>query len=89
MASVSRAISRRITGVKIGLHSLVFLFLGLAGFILDVGYQLASVSLENALARWAIMLALGVMLLLFVAMSEKKGWLLSLRGYVGQVRRWE
>ena len=44
-----------------------FLWLGLAGFVLDVGYQLGRIGREHALAKWAIMLALGIGLVLFVA----------------------
>ena len=73
----------------IGLKSQVFLWLGLAGFILDISYQLGRYSLDNSIARWAIMLVIGIALLLFVAISEKKAWLSRIRTYIGQVREWE
>ena len=73
----------------IGLKSQVFLWLGLAGFILDISYQLGRFTLDNAIARWAIMLVIGITLLLFVAISEKKAWLGRIRTYIGQVRDWE
>ena len=73
----------------IGLKSQVFLWLGLAGFILDISYQLGRYSLDNSIARWAIMLVIGIALLLFVAISEKKAWLSRIRTYIGKVRDWE
>jgi hypothetical protein len=73
----------------IGLHSRAFLWLGLAGFFLDVVYQLGRIGLEHALAKWAIMLALGIALVLFVALNEKKRIILTIREYVDVVRQWE
>ncbi|MFO0957930.1 MAG: tetratricopeptide repeat protein [Isosphaeraceae bacterium] len=73
----------------IGLRSQVFLWMGLAGFILNVGYQVGRVGLDHALARWGIMLALGMALVLFVALSEKQGWLARMKGYLDEVRGWD
>jgi tetratricopeptide (TPR) repeat protein len=73
----------------IGLRSQSFLWLGLAGFVLDVVYQLGRIGLEHALAKWAIMLALGIALVLFVALNEKKRLLETIRKYVEVVRQWE
>ncbi len=73
----------------IGLRSQAFLWLGLAGFILDVVYQLGRVGMEHALAKWAIMLALGLALVLFVAINEKKQLIRTLRKYVEVAREWE
>ncbi len=46
-------------------------------------------SLDHAMARWAIMLALGLSLLLFVALNEKKRILSQMLGYYAHVRTWE
>ena len=73
----------------IGLRSQAFLWLGLAGFFLDVVYQLGRIGMEHALAKWAIMLTLGIALVLFVALNEKKRILLTIRKYAEVVRRWE
>jgi hypothetical protein len=66
-----------------------FLWLGLAGFCLDVIYQLGRVGMEHALAKWAIMLVLGLLLVLFVALNEKKRIVLAMRDYLDHVRDWE
>lgn len=73
----------------IGLKSQAFLWLGLGGFLLDVTYQLGRIGMEHALAKWAIMLALGLALVGFVALNEKKKLILTLRKYVDVVRQWE
>ena len=73
----------------IGLRSQAFLWLGLAGFLLDVVYQLGRIGLEHALAKWAIMLALGIGLVLFVALNEKRRLVATIRKYVEVVRQWE
>ena len=73
----------------IGLRSQAFLWLGLAGFVLDVGYQLGRVGLEHALAKWAIMLALGIGLVMFVALNEKRRLVATIQKYVEVVRQWE
>jgi hypothetical protein len=73
----------------IGLQSRAFLWLGLAGFLLDVVYQLGRIGMEHALAKWAIMLALGLALVLFVALNEKKRIVLTIRKCVDVVRQWE
>jgi hypothetical protein len=73
----------------IGLRVQTFLWLGLATFVLDVVYQLGRVGMENAVAKWVIMLALGILLVLFVALSEKKRIVTVLRGYYETARTWE
>jgi hypothetical protein len=75
--------------VGIGLRVQTFVWLGLAGFFLDIVYQLGRMGLEDSLARWAIGLALGLALILFVALNEKKRIVLTLQGYYEQVRQWE
>jgi hypothetical protein len=75
--------------VGIGLRVQTFVWLGLAGFLLDVVYQLGRMGLDDSLARWAIGLALGLALILFVALNEKKRIVLTLQGYYDQVRQWE
>ena len=56
----------------IGLRVQTFVWLGLVTFLLDVLYELGRVSLDHALAKWAIMLSLGILLVFFVALNEKK-----------------
>ena len=73
----------------IGLRSQAFLWLGLAGFVLDVGYQLGRIGMEHALAKWAIMLALGISLVLFVALNEKTRLVGTMRSYFKEARRWK
>jgi hypothetical protein len=73
----------------IGVRSQAFLWLGLAGFVLDVMYQLGRIGMEHALAKWAIMLALGIGLVMFVALNEKKQLLVTMRKYVEAVRQWD
>jgi hypothetical protein len=73
----------------IGLRVQTFLWIGLVGFVLDLVYQLGRMGAENALARWAIMLALGIAIILFVALNEKKRIVLTLRQYYEQARLWE
>jgi hypothetical protein len=73
----------------IGLRSRAFLWLGLAGFVLDVLFQLGRIGMEHALAKWAIMLVLGILLVLFVALNEKQQLLPKIRKYVDTVRQWE
>ena len=73
----------------IGLRVQTFVWLGLVVFTLDVVYQLGRMGLEYTLAKWAIMLALGLLLILFVALNEKKRIVLSMRAYYLEVRRWE
>jgi hypothetical protein len=75
--------------VGIGLRVQSFLWLGLVCVILDVVYQLGRVGMENALARWGIMLALGILMILFVAVNEKKRIGLLMFDYYQQVRQWE
>lgn len=73
----------------IGLRVQVFLWLGLAGFVLDVVYQLGRMGLEYPLAKWAIMLVLGILLVLFVALNEKKRIVATLHEYLDRARQWE
>jgi tetratricopeptide (TPR) repeat protein len=73
----------------IGLRLQTFLWLGLATFVLDVVYEMGRVSLEHAMAKWAIMLALGLSLVLFVALNEKRRIVETMRLYYEQTRLWE
>jgi hypothetical protein len=73
----------------IGLRVQSFLWLGLACFVLDVTYQLTRLGVDHALARWGVMLSLGVALILFVALNEKKRIVVTLRGYYDEARSWE
>ena len=73
----------------IGLRVQVFLWLGLVGFVLDVVYQLGRMGLEHTLAKWAIMLALGLLLILFVALNEKKRIVVTMRDYLEVARQWD
>ena len=75
--------------VGIGLRAQSFLWLGMVCFVLDVVYQLGRIGLDNALAKWGIMLALGVLLVLFVALNEKVRIVGTMRQYFEKVRRWE
>ena len=73
----------------IGLRVQTFVWLGLVTFLADVLYELGRVSLDHALAKWAIMLSLGILLVFFVALNEKKQIVASMRGCFDQVRTWE
>jgi len=73
----------------IGMRLQTFLWMGLATFVLDVIYEMGRVSLDFASAKWAIMLSLGISLVLFVALNEKKGIVAAMRGYYDQARLWE
>ena len=73
----------------IGLRIQTFLWLGLATFVIDVIYEMGRVSLDHAMAKWAIMLALGLCLVLFVALNEKKRIVATMRLYYDQTRLWE
>ena len=73
----------------IGLRVQVFLWLGLAGFVTDVVYQLGRMGMEHSLAKWGIMLVLGLGLVLFVALNEKKRIVVTMRDYIDQARQWE
>jgi tetratricopeptide (TPR) repeat protein len=75
--------------IGIGLRLQVFLWMGLATFVSDVVYQMGHVSLEYAFAKWAIMLTIGIALVLFVALNEKKRIVDTMRLYYGQARLWE
>ena len=52
-------------------------------------YEMGRVSLDYAFAKWAIMLALGIGLVLFVALNEKKRIVSTMRLYFDQARLWE
>jgi tetratricopeptide (TPR) repeat protein len=75
--------------VGIALRAQSFLWLGLAGFFLDVVYQLGRMGMENSLAKWGIMLALGISLVMFVAVNEKKRVVARMREYYKLVRQWD
>jgi hypothetical protein len=75
--------------IGIGLRLQTFLWLGLTTFVLDVIYEMGRVSLDYAMAKWAIMLALGIALVLFVALNEKKRILGQMLEYYAHVRTWE
>ncbi len=73
----------------IGLRVQTFVWLGLVTFLADVLYELGRVSLDHALAKWAIMLSLGILLVFFVALNEKKQIVAAMRGCFDEVRTWE
>jgi tetratricopeptide (TPR) repeat protein len=73
----------------IGLRVQTFVWLGLVTFLADVAYELGRVGLEHALAKWAIMLSLGILLIFFVALNEKKQIVITMRGYYQEIRSWE
>jgi hypothetical protein len=73
----------------IGLRVQAFLWLGLFCFLFDVLYQVGRFGVENALGKWAVMLALGIALILFVALTEKKRLMQAMRDYYEEVRRWD
>jgi hypothetical protein len=73
----------------IGLRVQSFLWLGLVSFVADLIYQLTRLGIENALARWGVTLTLGVALIVFVAVNEKKRVVATLRAYYFQARTWE
>ncbi|MHC5537261.1 hypothetical protein ACYOEI_03375 [Singulisphaera rosea] len=75
--------------VGIGLRIQSFLWLGLVGFVLDVVYQLGRMGAEHVIAKWAIMLGLGILLILFVALNEKKRIVLTMREFYKEARQWE
>ena len=75
--------------IGIGLRLQTFLWMGLATFVLDVLYEMGRVSLDYALAKWAIMLALGISLVMFVALNEKKRIVGTMRLFYDQARLWE
>ena len=75
--------------VGIGLRIQSFLWLGLACFVADLAYQLGRLGMEHALARWGVMLTLGVALILFVALNEKKRIVATMRKYYDEARSWE
>ena len=73
----------------IGLRVQVFFWLGLVTFVLDVLYQLGRMGAESSLAKWGIMLVLGILLVLFVALNEKKKIVQSLKVFYDGARGWE
>ena len=75
--------------IGIGLRLQTFLWLGLATFVLDVVYEMGRMTVDHAMAKWAIMLGLGIALVLFVALNEKKRILSQMLDYYAHVRSWE
>ncbi len=75
--------------IGIGLRLQTFLWLGLATFVLDVVYEMGRMTVDHAMAKWAIMLGLGISLVLFVALNEKKRILSQMLDYYAHVRSWE
>lgn len=75
--------------VGIGLQVQSFLWFGLACFVLDVVYQLGRMGTQNTLAKWGIMLGLGLGLVLFVALNEKRKIVATMRAYYEKARQWE
>lgn len=73
----------------IGLRLQTFVWLGLVTFLADVLYELGRLSLDHALAKWAIMLSLGILLVFFVALNEKRQIVAALRGCFDEVCSWE
>ncbi len=73
----------------IGLRLQTFLWLGLATFVLDVVYEMGRVSLEHAMAKWLIMWAFGIAMVLFVALNEKKRILGQMLDLIARARTWE
>ncbi len=73
----------------IGLRLQTFLWMGLTTFVLDVIYEMGRVSLDYAFAKLAIMLALGIALVMFVALNEKKQVAVTMREYFDRARLWE
>jgi tetratricopeptide (TPR) repeat protein len=76
-----------LTGIALRVR--LFLWLGLVCFVLNVVYELGRRGMHDEFARWAIMLALGVALVLFVALNEKTGLVASMKDYLKEVRHWE
>jgi hypothetical protein len=73
----------------IGLRLQTFLWMGIATFVLDVLYEMGRMSVDYAFAKWAIMLAIGIALVLFVALNEKKRIMGTMRLYFDQARMWD
>jgi tetratricopeptide (TPR) repeat protein len=73
----------------IGLRLQTFLWLGLTTFVLDVVYEMGRVSLDHAFAKWVIMLILGIGLVMFVALNEKKRIVSTMLDYYARARTWE
>jgi len=73
----------------IALRVQTFVWMGLFFFLGDVGYQLFEVGREYQLAKWAIMVGLGIMLLVFVALNERKQIGATLLAKFQEVREWE
>ena len=68
----------------IGFRLQTFLWLGLTTFVLDLVYEMGRVSIDYAFAKWAIMLLLGIALVLFVALNEKKRIVSTMLDYYAQ-----
>jgi hypothetical protein len=75
--------------VGIGLRLQTFLWMGVTSFVLNLVYEMARVSADYAVAKWLIMLAIGISIVLFVALNEKKQIVGMLQDYYKHVRQWE
>ncbi len=73
----------------IGFRLQTFLWLGLTTFVLDLVYEMGRVSVDYAFAKWAIMLLLGITLVFFVALNEKKRIVSTMLDYYARARTWE
>jgi hypothetical protein len=73
----------------IGVRVQVFLWMGLVVFVLDVVYQLGKVGMRHTLAKWSIMLTLGILLVFFVALNEKKRIVAKMRAFIDTARQWD
>ena len=62
---------------------------GLACFVADLADHLGHLGMEHAPARSGVMLTLGVALILFVALNEKKRIVATMRKYYDEARSWE
>ncbi len=71
------------------MRSRSFLWLGLTTFVLDVVYEMGRVSLDYVFAKWVIMLLLGIALVMFVALNEKKRIVSTMIEYYARARTWE
>ena len=73
----------------IALRVQTFVWMGLFFFLGDVGYQLFEAGLQYQLAKWAIMVGLGILLLVFVALNERNQIGATLLTKFQEVREWE
>jgi len=75
--------------VGIGLRIQAFAWLGLIHLIFDVHCQLVYAGMEHALAKWAIIVGLGILLVLFVALNEKKQIVATMKEHYQQIGQWD